>query len=125
MSGDDRKEKGKALARKLLAGSDTSSTGRVPKRFVRYTVDHVFGDVWQGKDLTLEERELVTCSMLTALGREAEMKIHYNAARNLGLPRTRIEGMIIQAAHYAGWPIAVSAFRVLNEVWPEEEGKKE
>jgi alkylhydroperoxidase/carboxymuconolactone decarboxylase family protein YurZ len=26
--------------------------------------------------------------------------------------------MITHVAHYAGWPVAVSAFRVLDEVWP-------
>jgi alkylhydroperoxidase/carboxymuconolactone decarboxylase family protein YurZ len=29
--------------------------------------------------------------------------------------------MITHAAHYAGWPVAASAFRVLAEVWPEVE----
>ena len=119
-TGGERKQKGKALARKLLAGSKSGEIGRLPERFVRYTVEHVFGDVWQGDELTLEERELVTCSMLVVLNREAELRIHLNAARNVGLPRTRIEGMIIHAAHYAGWPVAVSAFRILNEVWPQE-----
>ena len=123
-TGNDRKAKGKALARKLLAGSPAADIGRVPDRFARYSVEHLFGDVWQGDDLTLEERELVTCTILVALNREAELRIHFNAAHNLGLPRTRIEGMIIQAAHYAGWPCAASAFRILNEVWPQEAGNK-
>lgn len=121
---DDRKEKGKAMARKLLAGSKSADIGRVPKRFVRYTIDHVFGDVWQGDDLTLHERELVTCTILVALNREAELRIHFQASQNLGLPRSRIEGMIIHAAHYAGWPVAASAFRILNEVWPQDEDGK-
>jgi 4-carboxymuconolactone decarboxylase len=118
-TGSDRKAKGKAMARKLLAGSTSADIGRVPERFVRYSVEHLFGDVWQGDDLTLEERELVTCTILVALNREAELRIHFNAAKNLGLPRTRIEGMITHAAHYAGWPVAASGFRILNEVWPE------
>ena len=120
-TGEERKQKGKALARRLLAGSKSADIGRVPERFVRHTIEHLFGDVWQGDDLSLEERELVTCTILVALNREAELRIHFNAAHNLGLPRTRIEGMIIQAAHYAGWPVAASAFRILNEVWPPDQ----
>lgn len=115
---NDKRELGKDMARRLLAGTDMPPA-RVPKRFVRYNLEHLFGDLWQGDDLTLEERSLVTCTILVALNREAEQRIHFNAARNLGLPRERIEGMIIHAAHYAGWPCAASAFRVLNEVWPE------
>ncbi|MED5359615.1 MAG: carboxymuconolactone decarboxylase family protein, partial [Pseudomonadota bacterium] len=43
------------------------------------------------------------------------------AAKELGVPRVKLEAMIIHAAHYAGWPVAASAFRTLAEVWPEEE----
>ncbi len=120
MSNDDRREKGKAMARRILEGADAPA-GRMPKRFVRYNLEHLFGDVWQGDDLALEERSLVTCTILVALNREAEQRIHFNAARNFGLEREKIEGMIIHAAHYAGWPCAASAFRVLNEVWPQDE----
>ncbi|MCH9673550.1 MAG: carboxymuconolactone decarboxylase family protein, partial [Gammaproteobacteria bacterium] len=77
-------------------------------------------DVWQGEELSTQERSLITCSMLVALNREAEQRIHFRAAKNLGLEREKIEGMITHAAHYAGWPVAASAFRVLAEVWPEE-----
>ncbi|MBT4041985.1 MAG: gamma-carboxymuconolactone decarboxylase [Rhodospirillaceae bacterium] len=116
---NDKREKGIALTKKLLSGSPRGT--RLPKKFGKYTVEHLFGDVWQGEELSLEERSLVTCTILVALNREAEQHIHFRAARNLGLPRDRIEGMITHAAHYAGWPVAASAFRVLAEVWPEEE----
>ena len=121
MSDRGKREKGKALARTLLEGSEIGV--RVPKKFVDYNLEHLFGDVWQGDDLTLEERSLVTCTILVALNREAEQRIHFRAAQNLGLPRDRIEGMIIHAAHYAGWPVAASAFRVLAEIWPENREK--
>ena len=75
------------------------------------------GDVWQGEELSIQERSLITCAMLVALNREAEQRIHFLAAKNLGLERDKIEGMITHAAHYAGWPCAASAFRVLADVW--------
>ncbi len=71
--------------------------------------------------MSLEERSLITCTILVALNREAEQRIHFRAANNLGLPRERIKGMIIHAVHYAGWPVAASALRILAEVRPEEE----
>ena len=119
---DDKLSKGKALARILLEGSPRGP--RVPKKFRDYSLEHLFGDVWQGEELSLEERSLVTCTILVALNREAEQHIHFRAAKTIGLPRERIEGMITHAAHYAGWPVAASAFRVLAEVWPEEQADK-
>ena len=85
------------------------------------TMAHLCGDVWQRDDLTLEDRSLITCTILVALNREAEERLHFVAAKNLGIPREKIEAMITQAAHYAGWPVAATASRVLNEVWPVEE----
>jgi 4-carboxymuconolactone decarboxylase len=120
---NDKREKGKALARIILKGAERGP--RVPKKFADYSLEHLFGDLWQGEELSLEERSLVTCTILVALNREAEQRIHFRAAKNIGLPRQRIEGMITHAAHYAGWPVAASAFRVLAEVWPEDEAEDE
>lgn len=100
---------------------DAPPAGDIPKRFARMSIDHLFGDVWMGKDLEPAERSLLTCAMLVALNREYEMRIHFTGAHNLGVPRRKVEEMIIHAAHYAGWPVAVAGFRALNEVWPDEE----
>ncbi|MCG8548503.1 MAG: carboxymuconolactone decarboxylase family protein [Alphaproteobacteria bacterium] len=111
------REKGIALAKTLMEGAP--SVGTIPKRFREHTLSHLFGDVWQGPELDLPERSLLTCAMLVVLNRETEMRIHFNGARNLGVPRSKLEETIIQAAHYAGWPVAAAAFRALEDVWPE------
>ena len=116
---NERREKGKAFARRIL--KDGPPPFPVSKKFQRYTLENVFGDLWQDEDLELWERSLVTCTILVALNREGEQKIHLKAAKELGVPRHKLEAMIIHAAHYAGWPVAASAFRTLAEVWPEEE----
>ena len=70
--------------------------------------------------LALEERSMITLTALTVLGREAELKIHLFGARNLGIPREKIEEMMIHLAHYGGWPVAVSALRVVDHVYGKE-----
>ena len=49
--------------------------------------------------------------------------MHLRGARNLGIPRATLDAMILHVAHYAGWPVAVSASRVLNEVWEQMDGE--
>jgi 4-carboxymuconolactone decarboxylase len=120
MADSEKLEAGKDLARKLFAGAPAGGGGRFPKKFNDYTMEHLFGDVWQQDDMTLEERSLITCTILVALGRENEQKVHFTGAKNLGIPREKVEGMITQAAHYAGWPCAATALGVLNQVWPVE-----
>lgn len=113
---DDKAGKGLAMLRKLFG--DNANPPNFPEDLKRYTLEHLFGDVWQGPDLSTEERSLVTCAVLVALGREAEQRIHFRGARNLGIPRRKIEALLTHIAHYAGWPVAVSANRSLDEVWP-------
>ncbi len=121
MTDEDKRHKGMALFKQLTQGQESAAAtvrAALPERFTRYTMEHLFGDVWQGEELTLQQRSLITCTILVALNREAEQRIHLLGARNLGVPREQVEAMIIHAAHYAGWPVAASAFRVLGEVWP-------
>jgi 4-carboxymuconolactone decarboxylase len=118
MSDQEKLTRGKALAAKLFAGSKAGRT-KLPQRMQEFTVEHLFGDVWQGADLPLQERSLVTCAVLVALNRLAEQHVHFVGAKNLGIPRAKMEELITHIAHYAGWPCAASAFHVLNEVWPE------
>lgn len=116
---DDRRQKGRELLAELCGEPD--AIDHFPERFREFTLGHLFGDVWQGEDLELTERSLVTCTILTALAREPEQRFHFAAAKRLGIPRAKLVEMIIHAAHYAGWPNAVGAMRSLKEVWPEED----
>jgi 4-carboxymuconolactone decarboxylase len=80
---------------------------------------HLFGDVWQDDRLPVEQRSLLTCAVLVALGRESELRLHLRGARNLGHDRGTLEAMMIHVAHYAGWPVGASGLRTLGEVWDE------
>jgi len=108
-------ERGIAIVRRLF-GAAAGQTP-LPADFGRITVEHVFGNVWSRPGLAIEERSLATCAVLVALAREGEQRLHFRGARNLGIPRAKLEELITHVAHYAGWPVAVSAFRVLDEVW--------
>ena len=114
---EERFDRGRQLAQRLLAGAPAGR--RMPKEMTRYTMAHLFGDVWQGEDLDLEQRSLITCTVLVALGREPEQRLHFRGARNLGIDREKLEALLIHVGHYAGWPVAVSALRTLDAVWEE------
>ena len=113
----DKREKGMAMVGKLLEGTGAGGLP-LPEKFSTYTIEHLFGDLWQGDDLALADRSFATCVTLIALNRESEQKLHFVGARNVGIPREKLEAAITHVAHYAGWPVAMTAFRVLSEVWP-------
>lgn len=112
---DPRITAGRELAGRLFAGGP--ATPSIHRSLAKHTVAHLFGDVWQDPTLSLEQRSLITCTVLVATGREAEQHLHFRGARNLGISRDTLEAMITHVAHYAGWPVAVSASRALAEVW--------
>lgn len=116
---DEKREKGRAMMDTLCGNPDGANF--FPGKMRDYTLEHLFGDVWQGDEMSLQERSLVTCTILTALAREPEQRFHFAAAKRLGIPREKLLGMITHAAHYAGWPNAVGALRSMEEVWPEED----
>ena len=115
---DEQRERGLTLLGKLFGGPAGKGPA-IPEPLGRYTVEHLFGEVWQQDDLTLKERSLATCTILFALNRPEEMKIHFRGARNVGVEREKLLGVIAHGAHYAGWPNSMAALRVLDEVWPE------
>lgn len=116
----ERFKKGVALAQTLFEGAEGSNVP-MPKSLRDYTLRHVFGEVWQDPELSLQQRELITCSVLVALGREDEQRLHFVGARNVGISREEMEAMITHVAHYAGWPAAIGASKVLNDVWPKSQ----
>jgi 4-carboxymuconolactone decarboxylase len=117
---DDRTKRGLEIIGKLTGGvRPDGAAGALPKRLMDNTVNFVFGELWAGDDLSLQERSMITCATLIALNRQNEMKQHFAGARNSGIPRAKIEAIITHLAAYAGWPCAVTAAHVLNEVWPE------
>jgi 4-carboxymuconolactone decarboxylase len=117
-----RAEKGLAVIQKLFGGA----AGRVsmPDDFRRITVENLFGDIWSRPGLELVERSMITVAALTVLGREAELRIHLRGARNLGVPRAKLEEIMTHLAHYGGWPVGVAGFRALDEVWTAMDAEK-
>ena len=115
---NDKKAKADEILGQLF--NQTSDDLSFSGKFGEYTVEHLFGEVWQGAELSIQERSLITCTILAALVREAQLKVHLSGAKNLGIPRNKLEAMLTHLAHYAGWPAAVTGMKVLNEVWPEE-----
>jgi 4-carboxymuconolactone decarboxylase len=75
-----------------------------------------WGDVWQRPGLDLKTRSLITVAMLTALGKQHELKGHVRGALNNGATVEEIQEVLLHATIYCGVPAAVEAFRTAAEV---------
>lgn len=81
-----------------------------------YITRNAWGDVWQREGLDRKTRSLVTVAMLTALGKQHELKGHVRGALNNGATVTEIQEVLLHASIYCGVPAAVDAFRSAAEV---------
>ena len=82
----------------------------------QYITRNAWGDVWQRPGLDLKTRSLVTVAMLTALGKQHELRGHVRGALNNGATPQEIQEVLLHASIYCGLPAAVEAFRTAAEV---------
>jgi 4-carboxymuconolactone decarboxylase len=92
-----------------------------PKLF-EVTNDVLFGDIWERPQLSKRDRSLIICGVLTALCRPEQLRGHFVRAEANGVTHEELSEMITHVAFYAGWPTAVTASRVANELWSQEKG---
>jgi 4-carboxymuconolactone decarboxylase len=86
----------------------------------RYIIEFAFGDVFSRPGLDLKSREIATVAALTALGTATpQLKVHINAALNVGCTRQEVIEIIIQMAVYAGFPAALNGMFAAKGVFQE------
>jgi 4-carboxymuconolactone decarboxylase len=115
-----RHELGMATRRQVLGeayvdratASATSFTAEFQDLITRYA----WGEIWTRPGLEQITRRLLTISMLIALGREGELKLHLRAALDHGTPVAMLKEVILQSAIYCGVPAANAAFQLAAEL---------
>lgn len=80
------------------------------------------GEIWSRPGLSRRDRSLAVISLLTALGRELELREHVAAGLDHGLRRDEIDEIMVQTGAYAGVPFALSGARVVAAVCAERDG---
>ena len=79
----------------------------------------ITGNLYSRTVLSLPERQMVACAMLAALRARDELKLHVNAALNVGCDPKKLAEVFFQLATYAGMPAVNEALGVYREVLNE------
>ena len=80
---------------------------------------YAWGEVWSRPGLSRHTRSLLTLSMMIALNRGDEFRMHVRAALNNEVTREEIQEVLLQSAIYCGVPAANAAFHLAQEVFSE------
>jgi len=105
---------GDAHVDKAEAGKDSFS-----EPFQDLITRYAWGEVWSRPGLSRHTRSLLTLSMMIALNRGDEFRMHVRAALNNKVTREEIQEVLLQSAIYCGVPAANSAFHIAQEVFTE------
>jgi 4-carboxymuconolactone decarboxylase len=90
---------------------------RIAPGMATLTDDVLFGDVWRRPGLSPRDRSLVTVSVLIATGKTAQLAGHLGRALTNGVQPKEASGLLAHLAIYCGWPSAVSALEVYDQVY--------
>jgi 4-carboxymuconolactone decarboxylase len=80
---------------------------------------YAWGEIWTRPGLDRRTRSCMVLSMMLALGRWDEFRLHVRAAFNNGLGEDDIKEVILQAAVYCGLPVGNSGIHHAEAVFAE------
>ena len=88
--------------------------------FARYLIEFPFGDIYSRPGLDLRSREIAVVAALTAMGNATpQLKVHIQAALNVGVTRDEVVETIMQMAVYAGFPATLNGLMAAKEVFAQ------
>jgi 4-carboxymuconolactone decarboxylase len=79
----------------------------------------ITGNLYSRAVLTLQERQMVACAILAATRSADELKLHCNAALNVGCDPRKLAEVFFQCATYCGMPAVNMALEVYRDVLKE------
>ena len=115
----DRHEKGLAIQTELYGDEVKKAMSSLPaeyKDIVPDTLtDFCFGDFYTRSGLTIQQRELLSLVILTALGAEKQLSAHVIGALKAGNDKETLLAAMVQAIPYIGLANAMTAINLIKE----------
>jgi 4-carboxymuconolactone decarboxylase len=121
---DEISLKTKETARKLFAGGIKMDPPYLLwKAFDRELANDfsrfITGNLYSRTVLSLPERQMAACAALAAIRAGDELKLHVNAALNVGCDPLKLAEIFFQIGTYAGMPAVNEALAVFRDVLTE------
>jgi len=121
---DEITQKTQDTAKKLFAGGiKMDPPYRTWKAFDRELANDfsrfITGNLYSRTVLSLQERQMVACAALAAIRAGDELRLHVNAALNVGCDPQKLAEAFFQIGTYAGMPAVNEALDVYRGVLTE------
>lgn len=105
---------------KQTSGRD--SLGEFAPNFAHYNDDILFGENWNDNSIDLKTRCIITVVALMSSGiTDNLLRYHLENAKNNGVTKEEMAGIITHTAFYVGWPKGWAVFNLAKEVYKDNE----
>ena len=119
LSDAGRKVLSEVLGESYLAKRDaTNNDFWAPVR--AFSEEFAYASLWTRDVITRRERSMVTIGMLVAMSQHHELRGHLVGALNNGCTKVELREIFTHAIAYCGFPAAIDALRVAEEVLKEQ-----
>lgn len=116
-------DKGMQVRREMfgpeLAERAVATASEFAKPFHDIMTRYCFGETWNRPGLGRRDRSLATLSMLIAMGKELEVKMHVKGGIANGLTVEEIRELVLHAMIYCGVPASFTALRAAEAALDE------
>lgn len=87
----------------------------------KYIIEFAFGEIYERKALSLQEKEMITIASLVTLGGcEKQLHVHINGCLNVGISPKKIIETFLQCIPYVGFPKVLNAVYTAKELFLEK-----
>lgn len=114
----DRIEVCKQNYRTLFGGEALTGQGTDPE-MMDILQKFIFGEVFRTGNLTMKQREMITCITLATMQTLPQLKAHTSAALNVGVTSEELREVMYLTAPFIGFPKMLNAVATVNEVFKE------
>jgi len=104
--------------RTLFRGEALAGQGSDPE-MMDILQKFIFGEVFTTGDLSLKQREMITCVTLATMQTLPQLKAHAGAALNVGVTPLELREAMYLTAPFIGFPKMLNAVSTVNEVFKE------
>lgn len=124
----DRYDKGMDILSHLVVPEEDNPTGHmdigrsykdIAPDLEKIIVEFAFGDIYGREGIDNKQKVIATISSLVAQGLP-QIGMHIETGLNVGLTPKEIVGVIMHLIPYVGFPKALSALKVAQEVFREK-----
>jgi 4-carboxymuconolactone decarboxylase len=121
MDENERYEAGMRIRRRVLGNEHVehaeAAKNDFDQEFQNLITRYAWGEIWTRPGLPDHTRSLLTISLMVALNRNEELRLHLRAAANNNVTMGEIQEVLLHCAIYCGVPAANAAFHIAKEIF--------